>query len=83
MLVTRPSPHPGAPAHPSSFEVLRVKEHTPTPYPSTIFTFELVVESIKEFGGASIDTPITKHFTMNHYKFLVHGLLLLESKFFL
>jgi hypothetical protein len=31
----------------------RSKEHAPTPYPSTIFTFRLVVESTKEFGGVS------------------------------
>jgi hypothetical protein len=31
--------------------VLRIKEHTPTPYPFAIFTFRLAIESIKEFGG--------------------------------
>jgi hypothetical protein len=31
--------------------VLRAKECTPTPSPSTIFTFGLEVESIKKFGG--------------------------------
>jgi hypothetical protein len=33
--------------------VLRVKELAPTPSPSVVFTFGLVVESIKELGGAS------------------------------
>ncbi len=33
--------------------MLQAKEHTPTFYPSIVFTFGLVVESIKEFGGAS------------------------------
>jgi hypothetical protein len=32
-------------------EVLRVKERAPTPYPFVVFTFRLVVESTKEFGG--------------------------------
>jgi hypothetical protein len=52
-LVTRPSPHPRAPAHPSTPKVLWVRECTPTPYPSVVFTFGLEVESIKEFGNAS------------------------------
>jgi hypothetical protein len=33
--------------------VLQVKERAPTPFPSVVFTFGLVVESIKEFRGAS------------------------------
>ncbi len=33
--------------------MLRAKERTPTPYPSIVFTFGLVVESIKEVGGVS------------------------------
>jgi hypothetical protein len=33
--------------------VLRVKEHAPTFYPSVVFTFGFVVESIKEFQDAS------------------------------
>jgi hypothetical protein len=52
-LVVHPSPHPGTPAHPSTFEVLWIREHTPTHYPSVVFTFEFIVESIKEFGGVS------------------------------
>ncbi len=59
-LVTHPSPHPGAPACPSTLEVLRAKERTPTPYPSIVFTFGFIVESIKEFGGASIDYQISR-----------------------
>jgi len=35
-------------------EVLRIREHTPIPYPFVVFTFGLAVESIKEFGGASL-----------------------------
>jgi hypothetical protein len=55
-LVTSPKlglRHPGAPAHPSIPKMLRAKERTPTPYPSIVFTFGLVVESIKEVGGVS------------------------------
>jgi hypothetical protein len=48
-LVTRPNPHPGAPAHPSTFEMLRAKECTPAPYPSTFFTFGFAIK----FGGVS------------------------------
>jgi hypothetical protein len=33
--------------------VLRVRERTPTPFPSVVFTFRLAVESTKELGGAS------------------------------
>jgi hypothetical protein len=33
--------------------MLRAKEHTPTPSPSVVITFGLVVESIKELGGVS------------------------------
>jgi hypothetical protein len=49
------NPHPGAPTHLSTFEVLRAREHTPTLYPSTIFTFGITIESIKEFEGASLN----------------------------
>jgi len=53
LLVICPNPHSGAPARPSTFEVLRVKEYIPIAYPFVIFTFVLAVESIKEFGGVS------------------------------
>jgi hypothetical protein len=32
---------------------MRAKEHVSTPSPFVVFTFRLVVESIKEFGGVS------------------------------
>jgi hypothetical protein len=54
LLIAHPSPHPEALARPSTLKVLRTKECTPTFYPSTIFTFGLTIESIKEFEGASI-----------------------------
>ncbi len=50
LLVNLPSPHPGTPTRPSTPEMLRIKERTPTPSPSTIFTFGLVVECTKELG---------------------------------
>jgi hypothetical protein len=34
--------------------VLQTNERTPTIFPSNVFTFGLAVESIKEFGGASM-----------------------------
>jgi hypothetical protein len=55
-LVTRPSPHPKAPTRPSTPKMLRARECTPTP-PSVVFTFGLLVESIKEFGDASLFMP--------------------------
>jgi hypothetical protein len=33
--------------------MLRAKKHTPTPSPSIVFTFGLVIKSIKEFGDVS------------------------------
>jgi hypothetical protein len=50
VLVKLPSPHLGASAHPSTPEVLRAKEHAPTPSPSVVFTFGLFIKSIKELG---------------------------------
>jgi hypothetical protein len=35
--------------------VLRARERTPTPFPFVVFTFGLIIESIKELGGASYD----------------------------
>ncbi len=59
LLVTLPSPHPKASAHPITLEMLRTKEHAPTPYPFVVFTFRLAIESTKEFGDASI--PMAHH----------------------
>jgi hypothetical protein len=47
--------------------VLQAKERTQTPFPSDVFTFGLVVESIKEFGGASIRKK-SKSFLGKHFK---------------
>jgi hypothetical protein len=51
LLVIHPNPHPGALTRPSTPKMLQTKEHAPTPYPSVVFTFGLVVEIIKEFKG--------------------------------
>jgi hypothetical protein len=59
LLVNHPSPHPRAPTHPSTLEVLQAKERAPTP-PSIVSTFGLVVESIKELRGASCVTSWDK-----------------------
>jgi hypothetical protein len=48
LLVNLHGPHHGAPARPFTLEVLRVKERAPTPSPSIVFIFGLVVESIKK-----------------------------------
>jgi len=45
--------HIGAPTCPSTHEVLRTKEHAPTPSLFVVFTFGLEVESIKELEGVS------------------------------
>jgi len=42
------------PTCPSTPKVLQARECTPTPSPSIVFTFGLVVESIKEFENVSI-----------------------------
>jgi hypothetical protein len=54
LLVNLPSPNLGAPTCPSTPEVLRVRERARIPSPSIVFTFGLIVESIKELGGVSI-----------------------------
>jgi hypothetical protein len=54
LLVILPNPHLGALARPSTPKIVRAKERAPTPYPSTIFTFRLAIETTKKFGGASI-----------------------------
>jgi hypothetical protein len=66
-LVTRPSPHLKTPTRPSTSEMLQAKERAPIPYHFIVFTFGLVIESIKEFGGASfVVTNIIKLLIMKH-----------------
>ncbi len=50
-LVTRPSPHPEALTHPSTPEVLRTKERTPTLYPSiVVFTLDSQLSLLRSLG---------------------------------
>jgi hypothetical protein len=72
LLVNLPSPHLRAPTHPSTPEVLQAKECAPILSSSIIFTFGLVVESIKKLGvhqSTSIWTHIINSFfiTWNYY----------------
>ncbi len=74
MLVTRPSPHLEALARLSTPELLQNKECAPTPYLYDVFTFGLVVESIKEFGGVSdvpqnMATPLVEGITAHEISF--------------
>jgi hypothetical protein len=54
LLVNFFSPHLEAPTCPFTPEVLQAKERAPTRSPFVVFTFKLIVESIKELGGMSI-----------------------------
>ncbi len=52
--------------------MLRVRECVPTLSPFVVFTFGLIVESIKEFGGASL----ANHLLVDlHVGLFVNGLL--------
>jgi hypothetical protein len=62
LLVNLPSPHPEALTHPSTLEVLRAKEHAPTPSLSVLFIFGFVIKSIKELGGALVVTYLCSKF---------------------
>jgi hypothetical protein len=52
LLVNLPNPHPGAPTCPSTPKVLRTREHasTPSPSPSVVFTFKLIVHPSRSLG---------------------------------
>ncbi len=52
LLIICPSPHTRAPIHPSTPEVLGVKECTPILSFFVVFIFKLAFESFKECGGA-------------------------------
>ncbi len=54
MLVTRPNPHPGTLACPSTPEMLQIRECTPTFFFSIVFTFKCTFESFKECGVMSL-----------------------------
>jgi hypothetical protein len=48
--------------------VLQTKERAPTLFPSVVFTFGLAIESIKEFGGVSMQME----YSMGELKYLIH-----------
>jgi hypothetical protein len=50
LLVNLPSPHLGAPARPSTPEVLRARERAPTLSPSVVFTFGFAVNPSRSLG---------------------------------
>jgi hypothetical protein len=68
LLVTLFSLYFGALARPFTLEVLQARECAPTLCPSVVFTFRFIVESIKEFGGASL---------LVHRKMLYNGTTIL------
>jgi hypothetical protein len=56
LLVNLFSLHPRALTCPSTPKVLRAKEHAPTPSPYVVFTFRFAIKSIKELGGALVES---------------------------
>jgi hypothetical protein len=50
LLVTLPNPYPEAPTRPSTPEVLRIKECTPIPHFSVVFTLNLHLNMLKSLG---------------------------------
>jgi hypothetical protein len=50
MFVILPSPHPKAPAHPSTPKVLRTKKCALTPYSFVIFTLDLHLSLPRSLG---------------------------------
>jgi hypothetical protein len=50
LLVNIPNPHLKTPTHPSTPEVLRAREYTPTPFISVVFTFGLAMNPSKSLG---------------------------------
>ncbi len=50
MLVTLPSPYPTTPTNPSTPEILRAKEHTPTPHSSVVFTLDSHLSLLRSLG---------------------------------
>jgi hypothetical protein len=50
LLITCPNIHPRALAHPFTLKVLRAREHTPTSYPSVIFTLDSQLSLSRSLG---------------------------------
>jgi len=56
--------------------MLQARERTLILFPSIVFTFGLVVEFIKEFGGAALARPKTKKIIMHISKAHLPNLLI-------
>jgi len=70
-------------------EVLQARERTPILFPSIVFTFGLVVESIKELGGTSCTLSLNKTICYCHLELVLSNcssgyssLLLVSCSFF-
>jgi hypothetical protein len=59
--------------------MLRARERAPILFPFPVFTFILVVESIKEFGGALLKIIFTFHHTLIYIFFRVQKTLIFLS----
>jgi hypothetical protein len=59
LLVTLLNPYFGALARPSTLEVLRAKEHTPTPHFFIIFTWDSHLNLLKSMGVRHVATTPT------------------------
>ncbi len=68
LLVNLPSPHLGALACPFTPKVLWTRECGLTLSPSVVFTFGLVVESIKELEGVSTFTIQARYILIRMWK---------------
>jgi hypothetical protein len=68
LFVNLPSPHPEVPTHSFTSKVLWVKEHAPTPSPSIVFTFGLIVSPSRCLGVRHIHThcPWSKRSLLNN-----------------
>jgi hypothetical protein len=50
MFITLPSPHPGAPACPSTLKVLQARERALTPYSFDVFTLDSHLNLSRSLG---------------------------------
>jgi hypothetical protein len=62
LLVILPSPYPRAPARPSTVEVLRAKEHTPTFHSFDVFTLDSHLNLLKSLGVCHLLLALTHQF---------------------
>jgi hypothetical protein len=86
-FVIHSNPHLGAPTHPFTPKMLWTMDCTPTYYPFVVFTFGLVVDFIKEFGGASQIVKLT-HMTssqiislQSNFSWILLCVIIIHSEF--